>query len=339
MRRILSLSLVVALALFTAAPLTGQSVPDAQKAEVAVEIQLGRLRQSPLYDALKSNLERMRDQSNLPDDVNLDDIDSVFFAVALPESVEDFQAMESVGQGGALPMEFYARMTFVESAAVEAMMSKAREGSIEREINGKTYYAPTESENAPSNVLAHQLDDRTVEVGTVDYLTTGTGDHLLTGGLATAWSKMPEATIRIAVDLDHASALIEQAVALAREQADPMAVGFIRLITKATDLRLAIDATGPNLVALATTGKDEKASVELQAGLSTLLGMAKFGGQQAVQTMEQEDPDSAKVVKALLESLTAEQDGAEVTVTIPKPEGFDAFVEKMLEMGGMGGGF
>ncbi len=278
MRRNTTVLLMAILAFVAAAPLSGQSVPLEQQAEIAIQVQMSRLRSSKLYEMLKSNIDQVQSQADLPDNVDIEKVDTIFAAIALPEDVASFAAMEQVESGGDLPMEMYARVTFTESGIVDTIMEKAAEESESREINGKTCYTPKADDNAPRNVMVYRDGDKAIVFGTENYVTMGASENLLSAGLKSAWSKVPDEALRIAIDLENCSDLIAEAVGMAKANADPMMGGFIDLITKASDIRMSMDLTDGNLLTLAATGKDENAASELQMGLDGILAMGKMGG-------------------------------------------------------------
>ena len=339
MRRKTTLMLTALLALVTAMPLVGQTVPKEQQAEVAIQLQMSRLRDSQLFDMVKQNIDQARAQSDIPDNVDIDKVDTVFAAIALPEDVASFAAMEQVEQGGDLPMEMYVRVTFTESGVVDTIMEKAAEESEERELNGKTVYTPREDDDAPGNIVVYRDGDSAIVFGTENYVSMEIGDHLLSAGLKSAWEKVPDQALRIAIDLENSSNLIDEAVAMAKANSDPMMGGFIDLITKASDIRMTMDLTSDNLMTLAATGKDETAASELQMGLDGILAMGKMGGAQAVQMLKEQDEDAARVMKEILDSLSAQQDGTDVQIASPRPEGFEDAIKNMMQMQMGGGGF
>lgn len=337
MRQKLSVLLVALMAIVAAAPLSGQDVPKDQQAEIAIELDMKKLRNNALYGSVRSNVENLASQADVPDGLNLEDVDTVFVAVALPDGVTDFAALQQVPAGADLPMDMFIRVKFNDSAAVDKLMEKAAADSVEREIGGKKVYSPPASEG-PSNIAVYRADSTTIEFGTDNYIKAGIGNHLLSPGLKSAWDKMPDQALRIAMDLENPSDLVSQAVTMAKQNADPMAGGFIELINKVSDIRITMDLDAGNLLTIMANGKDEKSASELQMGLDGILAMGKMGGAQAVQALKEQDENAAKVVKAILDSLSAKQDGTEVQIVIPKPDGFEDAVQNMIQnqMGGAG---
>ena len=132
---------------------------------------------------------------------------------------------------------------------------------------------------------------------------------------------------------------------MAKADADLMTKGYLDLVPTMKNLRLTIDVTGGDLIRLETTAVDSDAAENIQGALDSGLALAKMAGAQGLKQLQQMDPGSAKVGKEILDALNAKRDGAEVSVVIPQPKGFEKTVAKMAEMlpmmmmgGGMGPG-
>jgi hypothetical protein len=340
MHRKLTAFLSVAMAIIATSPLLGQSIPKEQQSEVAVEIQMNRFRESPLYEAVKKGIEQSPAMANAPQDFDWEKIESVFVAIALPEDIAGMMALQNMEQTREFPTEMFARIKFVDGAGADQMLGMIKDESEEKMIGGKSYLAPKEDGEGPKNLLAHREDDTTLVFGTENYITTGVGNHLLSAGLQTAWGKMPNDGFRLAIDLQNSSGLIEEAVEMGKQSADnPMAAGFMNLILAANDIRLSLDLSDGNLLTLAATGKDDAKATELQSGLDGILGMGKMMGAGGVEQLKQQSPDAGRVLGDIINSLTAKRDGNDVVVAIPRPEGFEKAVMEMMAMSGMGGDF
>lgn len=312
-----------------------QSLPKEQQAEVAIEIRMDRLRDNPLFDQLKSAMENAPGMQDATADFDFATVDSVFMAIALPEKVADFEAMQNIQGGEDLPMEMFVRMKFTDAEAAKKAMDKAKEDSEEKTIGGVTYLTP--KSDGPKNMIGHMVDDTTLVFGTETYVTRGAGNEVLSGGLADALGKMPDDGIRICVDLVNCRELIEEAVAMAKENGDPMMGGMVDLALAINNVRLSMDLAGGNLLTIGATGSDADNAKKFSDGLNGLLAMAKMGGQQGVQQLGQQNPEAGRVLGDILKSLNATQDGEEVLVEIPKPEGFEDVIVGLLPM--MGPGF
>jgi len=320
--------------LFVWSPLNGQSVPDKDSAELAFEVRMDQLRETPLYAMVKDAV----DQGGVSDDIDLDKVNRVWGAVQLPESMADLAALENMQPGDELPMEFFMHIEFVDSDSADAAMGQIIEESDEVTKNGTTFYTPRSDSDGPSNLLGRKLNATTIEAGTEGYITTGAGESLFSTGLGNAWSSFSGEPIRVAFDLDNARPLIDEGLAMARENADPMFQGMLDMVNKMHNVRMAIDLKdGGNLLAMGMASTDEETAEDLRGGVDGILGFAKLGAGRAVEQIREMDEGAGKVVSEILKSLKATRDGSDVQIIIPKPEGFEDAIEAIIRMNGMGG--
>jgi hypothetical protein len=335
MHRSLRFLYLIVFLISLAGPVHAQSLPKDKQAEVAIEIQMDRLRDNPLFDQLKSTMENAPGFQQASSEFDFETVEKVFMVMALPEKVADFEAMQGLQGGDDLPMEMYVRMTFTDAEAAEKVMDKVKEDSVEKTIDGVTYVSP--KSEGPKNMIGHMSDDTTMVFGTETYVTRGGSSDVLSAGLAEAWSKMPNDGIRICVDLQNSRELIEEAVAMAKENGDPMMGGMVDLALAISNIRLSMDLAGGNLLTIGATGTDAENAKKFSDGLNGLLAMAKMGGQQGVQQLSQQNPEAGRVLGEILKALNAKQDGDDILVEIPKPEGFEDVITGLLPM--MGPGF
>lgn len=326
----------VLLAIVATCPVFAQSIPKEQQSEVAIEIQMDRFRNSPLYDTMKDAIEQSPAMAQAPSDFDWEKVESVFVTFALPEDVNGMMAIQGIEQGGELPTEMFARIKFSDSAGADQMLSMIKDDSEMKTIDGKTYYAPKQDGDGPRNILAEQVDDTTLVFGTEKYLTTGVGNHLMSSGLQAAWGKMPNDGFRLAIDLQNSSELIEEAVEMAKAQTadNPMVAGFINLILNVNDVRLSMDLAGGDLLTLAATGKDDENTKKFHEGFDGILGMGKMFGAGGVEQLKEQSPEAGRVLGEILNSLSAKRDGNDVVVAIPKPEGFEEAIQGLIPAGG-----
>jgi hypothetical protein len=341
MHRIFSVACAVLLTgLFLASPLWAQSAPQQDSAELAFDIRLDQLRATPLYAMVKDTLDQARAEGGVPDEIDFDKINRVWGAVQFPETVAEMEAMDDMGPGDALPMGLFVHIEFADAESAEAAYGKMMEKSREITRDGKTYFGPKEDADAPSNLIGHRLNETTLEAGTEEFIVAGAGENLFSAGLGTAWQSFAGEPIRLAFDFDNARQLINEAVELAKADAPPMMHPLLDLANKTRNMRLALDfKDGGNLLALGALGTDEEAAEELRTGIDGMLGMAKMMGGGAVEEMRAQNEGMANVMAAILKSLTAQRDGEEVSVVIPKPEGFEDAIKSMMEMAGGGSDF
>ena len=320
-------------------PLQAQSEPltDNQKAVVAIDIRLDMLRDSELAKTLNLE-EQIKAMTQQNEGVDPTKLLRVFGALSAPESMEEAQGFMM----GQVPIEFFMKFEFSDAATVSEMISKAEsEGATSFEKNGKTYYNPPAGGETPEGIIMHQVDEKTIQMGTEAYIFYPKQKDLFSDGLKDAWSKVPNESIRIALDIEGASGFIGEAVELGKQGGDAMTGAYLDLIDNLKDLRLSIDFSGENILTLRATGVGESEAEEVRGGLDSILGIAKMaGGAQAKKLKEQSD-EAGTAVEAMLNSLEAKADGTEVSVVVPKPEGFEAAVKSAMDTfaaGAMGGG-
>jgi len=302
-------------------------LPEKKKAVLAFDIRLDKLRQNKLVESLKLDEGVGPVQVN-PSNFPIEKITRIFGAVSAPESVEEAQ---KIGQGGGedLPINFFVRVQFADEATAKAAFDEMSQKGQEVEHNGKTYLKPPEGEeDAPPNMLAHLADAKTLEVGTEAYILLP-NRKVFTPPLTQVWGKMNDDAIRVAIDLESARELVDQAMAMAKEGAPKEANMYLGLVDDIAGLQLSIDLDSKNLLTLVATGRDADSTTHLKGGLDALLGLAQGFGKQGIQAIE--DKEMADVASAILGSLKSAQQGNDVTVAIPKPTGFEAAVTKAVE--------
>ncbi len=295
------------------------------RAVVAIEIDVKKL-----FDAEAMKSQWVNDllelwQENTPLAARIRNIERIRGVFCLPDSVSD--VMEPpVGQP--LPMDVLVRIEFDNGEAADDMYAAISASPLaeEIEVDGHTYIRPLDE---MTNLRVHQFDLSTIEIATETFLMTEPFD-LLSPGLESAWSQMPEQTVRIAIDLDGRRDFVDELVELARSNSPPALGGVFDLVNMAKDVRLGADLEAENLLTVTATAQDEDQAKQLRSGLDGLLGIAKFTGQQHLSALESESPEDAKIARELFDSLKATRDGVQVHVRIPRPDLFDVFTSRLL---------
>ena len=259
---------------------------------------MSRLRESPLYEkaSLREILEKLSSEADL-DGLDLEKVDQVFGSASAPESIGIFDSMQP---GDDIPMEFFVRIAFSDASAATEVYENFEKKSKTVTQNGKTYLRP-KREQEPQNVSISKFDEKTLEFGTDAYVMSQ-ARNFRTERLAAAWSRLPEHALRVAIDMESADTVVNEALQLARQQVPPQAHMFIDLFEKISTLQLALDLDADPLLALSMEGKDDESTKTLQQGLEGLLGMARFSGKQAVAQLAQGNPELGKVATAILAS-------------------------------------
>ncbi len=326
MRTILFSALML-IGLIAAPTVCAQSnqLEESQKAVLVFDFRFDKLKSSEAAQALKI-ADKIKDARPPSGDMpNPDKIVRVFGAVSAPENIDEIQGYEGEGP---LPVEFFARFEMEDAAALNEAMETIIEKSDPVEMGGKTYYRPNE-EKAPENMMATKANDTTMEFGTTAYITRA-DRKVFSDGLTAAWQKSPkEDAVKLAIDLEGASSLIDVAVAQGKEAAPSNFAPFIDLLSAASDLRISMDFEGDNLLTIGTTGKSDSDAEDLEGGLNTLVGFAQMFGTQGVQALKQQSEELGTMAEGMLKSLEAVRDGKDVKLAIPRPEGFAEALEDL----------
>jgi len=246
-------------------------------------------------------------------------------AMSLPDNIGAFQGM---GPGADLPMDLFTTMTFKDAASADDAFAKMKENSEEVQVGGKTYFKPDDP-NSPAGLLGERSGDSMFVMGTEKYITRS-DRTFATDGLKSAFSKMPEDAVRIAIDVEGMPALKEEIIDMAAQSA-PQFAAYAELLNNITDLRITVDLDGENLLTISATGKDADMAEEFAEGLDSMLGMGKMGIMMQAGAIP--DEDAKKAVMAIAESLSAKADGTEVSVIVPKPEGFNKAIQGLVGPG------
>ena len=311
------------------APVIAQTTPleEMQKAVVVFDIRLDTIRGSALAQELKltEKLSAMRAQSG-HDGLDLTKIDRIFGAMSAPENMESAMALQA-NQIEDLPVDFFVRMYLNEEAAADVLFAKIENengGTVVHD--GRTFYKMPEMVGAPTGLLIHKVDAKTIDFGTETYLFQP-DRNVLTANLAAAAQGKPDAAVRMAIDFSGAKELMAELMAAAKQNApNPMFEGFIDLIDNIKDLAIILDVSGGDLVSVKATGVNQADAIELKEGLDGLLFLGKTSIQGMLPMIREQDPDGAAVMEKIAESLNATNENETVKIAIPTPEGFSAWV-------------
>ena len=296
-----------------------------QKAVLVFDFRFEKLKSSEAAKALEIS-KKLKAAPTTADMPNPDKIVRVFGAVSAPKDLNNFQGFQGEGP---LPVEFFSRIEMEDAAALNEAMKQIMEKADPVEMGGKTYYKPNE-EKAPDNMMATKVNDTTMEFGTTAYITRA-DRKVFTDGLTTAWQKSPDDAVRLAIDLEGASNLVDFAIAQGKASGQPMLAPFLDMLSAASDLRISMDFEGKNLLTIGTTGKTESGAEDLEGGLNSLVGLGQAFGTGAIESLKQQSEELGTMAEDTLKSLEAVRDGDSVTLAIPLPAGF---AEALKNMGG-----
>jgi len=314
-----SLCLVTAPAFAQQSPLETK-----EKSVVRFEVNLDKI----VNSELGKQLDLQDKLQNLPgmdpeEDMDPSTISKVFGSTSLPDNIAAFQEM---AMGGALPMDFFARTEFSNGEALDATIKQMAEKSEDVTVGGKTFMKPTD-EDSPEGMLAHKVDSTTLEMGTEKYLTRADRE-VSTDGLNAAWKMAPDHAVRIVVDVDGMPALKEELIDMVAQNMGNM-VDYAELLNNITNLRITVDLDSDELLTLCATGKDEELAEEFADGLDSLL----FSAKMFLDPNRAPNEEAANIMTTIKDALQAKLDGKEVSIRIPRPEGFNKFIEGNMPPG------
>ena len=325
MRTILFCALML-IGLITAPTASAQSnqLEESQKAVLVFDFRFDKLKSSEAAKALNIAEKIQKVQSATGDMPNPDKVVRVFGAVSAPEDMSEIQGMRG---GGPLPVEFFSRIEMEDAASLNEAFEKIMEKAEAVEMGGKTYYKPNQ-EKAPENFMATKVNETTLEYGTTAYITRA-DRKVFTDGLTTAWQKSPDDAVRLAIDLEGASNLVDVAIEQGKASGQPMLAPFLDMLSAASDLRISMDFDGENLLTIGTTGKTDSGAEDLEGGLNSLVGLGQAFGTGAIQGLKQQSEELGTMAEDTLKSLEAVRDGTSVTLAIPRPDGFAEALKNM----------
>jgi len=327
--RIAILSLLLTLGAMIA-PCVAQSMPEEQKAVLVFDVRMDMLTSSPLGKQMKF-AEMMTGAQEKSGQGGADPakLRRIFGAVSAPKSMSDFELSDPSKE---VPFEFFMRAEYQDSESASVAFKDAIKNAEKVEKNGQTFYKGTDGRDMPPGALLHQVQETTLEMGTETYL-LHPNRKLFTDNLQTAWNKAPDEAIRMAMDVKGAQSLIAELIEEGKKTApDPTFEAYYDLIDNVSHMGISLDLTGANLLSIRATALDAAQGQELKDGLDSLLFIAQSGGKQALPMIGEMAPKAKPVVESILDSLVAKNNAEEVTIVIPKPNGFESAVAEAAQI-------
>ena len=218
--------------------------------------------------------------------------------------------------------EFFMQFEFASAEAAKNFMANGFPPDMPEEtLNGKTI-----KRTPAGKMLGIYHDGNTkLTVGSDKYLF---GDTTLSGtsSIESYFTKNSDRAVRVAVDLD----AVRPQIAKIKSQGEVpiMVFGIVDAIKNAA---VAVDLDN-NEMANLVVNTDEESNAELIASqINGALRMVKMQAAQAVNSMFNEDSKEAKTMIDFFNSLNCDVDGAAATMSITKPEGFDAIATVAME--------
>ena len=322
MHRLFSFA-ALSLAICFAAPntLTAQQ-PGVGQGVIAFDVNLGRLMSSDAVKQSGVNPGQMM-QANPDESIDPNDVDRVFGAISAPSSVAEFNK----GPGETPEMEFLMRMQFKTAELAKKSYEEMGAKGTPVTIGGKNYFRPPPDK--PQNMLMHMFNDKTMEMGTEKFIKAGAA-NIFAPALLTQWKKLPaDKAFRVAVDLNGVRHLINESMQNAG-QIPPPAMPLVAMVENSIAVRIAFDLSSDNLLWLSLVGKDSAATQTLKASFDGMLMMASGFGKQSLAQIP--SPNLQKTAGALLDALKTTQDGNDVNLVLPRPEGFEQAIQEVAGM-------
>ena len=295
-----------------------------QKAVLSFDFRLSDMRSSEVAKKLKL-AEKIKDaRLGVPGGPDLDNVKRIFGAISAPD---DFGGLLQTAQGGDAPFEFFIRLEMENANSTDQFVKWIVENGEASDVGGKTFYKP--NSNPYDNVFSAQVDDTTVEIGTMTYI--GRSDRkVFSSKLKRAWEKSPQGdAVRIVLDLEGVSELVKVAVEQGKKAVPGNFGAFVDLLNAAADLRISMDLSSQQLLTIGATGKSESDAEEIAGGLNSLVGIGQLTGANAVKAIESQSPELGKMLGNMLKSLKAVQNGEDVILALPRPEGFEKAIEQL----------
>ena len=327
--RVAILSLLLALGAIVA-PSVAQSLPAEKKAVLVFDIRMDKLNASPLgkqmkfHELLSDAQKKAEEKSGKKGGADPSKLVRLYGAISAPKSLAELQSMRPDKK---TPFEFFMRAKYqdAESAKVALQDSLAKDNeTIQR--NGRTFYPATEGGTMPPGTMLQQVDDTTLEMATESYA-FHVDRKVFSDNLQKAWDKSPEEAVRVAMDIKGAQSLVAGLIEESKKSApEAAATKYLDLIDNISHMGISIDLTGANLLTIQSTAVDSAQGTELKGELDTLLSQAQAKGKQALPMIGQIMPSMKPVAESIIGSLVAKSEGNDVSIVIPKPEGFEAAV-------------
>ena len=318
---------VVSLCVITAPAFAQQTPLEAkEKSVIRYEFNMDKIVNSDLRKRLDL-VDKLQNMPGIdPEEMDPSKIKRVFGSVNLPDNMDAFRG---VGPGAPLPMEMFSRVEFSDGGTLDGIVKKMAESAEEVTIGGKKFMQPNDPQS-PEGMLTRKIDATTLEMGTEKYVTRADRE-VNTDGLNKAWSMAPEHAIRLVVDVDGMPDLKEELIETVAQMA-PSYVDYAELLNNISNLRITIDLDSDQLLTICASGKDEEMAEEFADGIDSLLLLAKFG----LDPSRAPNDEAAAVMQSISDALKTKVDGKEISVIIPRPEGFNDYIESVV---GAGAGF
>ena len=318
--KLLAFAAVVAIA----APVFAQTDTNGAKADVVLELRPSKIMDSMLGKKLdlRSQAEAAAAQAG-PDKPDFSKLERVFAGMVAPANIAD---MEKIQQGQENNIEFFVRLEFSTAEAAAKIIDQAKEksgGVVEK--GGKTYYkAPETNEGMPDGTVMYQVSDKVVELASEGFAYR-TVEVPVTEALGTAWKTMPDEALKISIDGVSARGLLKSLAKEGKKNAagNPIAGAVMDLFPTMDNIGLSIDLASANLLTMKMVGNDEEAAGDINDGFKSMVTVLKPAANNGLGMLQAQAPEAAAVFGKVVNGMDVKQDGKNVTLSVPRPEGFE----------------
>jgi hypothetical protein len=225
------------------------------------------------------------------------------------------------------------RITFSDDTSAGKIYEEAGKTGKEVTENGRKYMTPPSTD--PSNIRVFLVDNKTLELGTVDFFSLQNVE-LKSNGLLKVWNNQVNSPVRVAADFSNAKDLMNEVIKTYGNDVPPQATAYFNLLEKLASLSLAIDLDGDQLIALTAGGHDASDAKDIQVAVDSLVEFGKFGFLGAGAEMKAQTPKMYAAVKKIVDGLGTQLDGTIVNMVISRPAEMDEGLAEISQM--MNGG-
>lgn len=250
---------------------------------------------------------------------------SISGSLSFPGSVQDLMTM---GPREPIPFDFMVQVDFSDAKKMSPVWDEIEKNFEAFEEDGMKGFR-LKGEETP-NMMFTKLDDDSMAIGTPGYLKKG-GKDLNSKPVADLLNSLPKHAVRVALDLGAAADLMDEFNEMMQGQIPPEAAPFVEVAMKIEAIKLSLDLDDEKMMVLGIRGKDEEATKEIFGTIDGLLNMAKFAAGAQIAQMKKDSPETAALLSTLLTSLKPKNEGNEMTMVVPRPEGMNEVLKGAME--------
>jgi hypothetical protein len=246
---------------------------------------------------------------------------------SLPESVK-------VWHPEMLPFDFACTIEFGSEDSLDEVFKDIENNSKTFEKEGVTYYQPPHGE---SNYCGRKIGKTSFEVGTVNYVTVAQDRDFATDALTKLWKAKTKAPLQIAVDFKGARNFFDSIDEHYGEAFGQPAMYYINLHKSIASLLLSFDPDSSKMLTIVTKSDMADDAETVFNGFEAAIRLAKqyaafFSAMEPIGEKEAEKwRGLAGIYEALAGGLKAEQNEAEVTLTLTRPKNIEKMISDYLK--------